>query len=163
MANIDLDKLEQLHATATPGPWEWVPNFGPTAIYSNTAEPGELVAQRVSTVDTRLIVEARNQLPALIAELRAARAAVETQRKVAGAYLEALQDEYRPHVEQNKAYGLVIDAQAEEIEQLRATIERGRNLAARWECAAGMTPSGPVRVTTLRAVRDLRAALDGES
>lgn len=70
---IDLDKLEQLHATATPGLWEWVPAFGPTAIYGSTAGPGEFVAEGVSPADTRFIVEARNQLPALITELREAR------------------------------------------------------------------------------------------
>lgn len=80
---IDLDKLEHLHATATPGLWDWVPAFGPTAIYGSTAGPGEFVAEGVSPADTRFIVEARNQLPALIAELREARAAIERVRALA--------------------------------------------------------------------------------
>lgn len=80
---IDLDKLEHLHATATPGLWDWVPAFGPTAIYGSTAGPGEFVAEGVSPADTRFIVEARNQLPALIAELREARAVIERVRVLA--------------------------------------------------------------------------------
>ncbi|NKS66380.1 hypothetical protein GS461_09840 [Rhodococcus hoagii] len=60
--------------------------------------------------------------------LREARKAAETQRKVADAYLEALQDEYRPHVAQNKAYGLAIGLLEEEGEQLRATIGRVKEL-----------------------------------
>lgn len=78
----DLDELERLWGTATPGPWGWVPNFGPTAIYSQSSEPGEFLAQQVSPADTRLIVEARNQLPALIAELREARATIERVREL---------------------------------------------------------------------------------
>lgn len=73
----DLGRFEVLLELATPGPWFWVPNFGPTAIFSEKAPSREFVAEEVSATDTRLIVEARNQLPALIAELREARATIE--------------------------------------------------------------------------------------
>lgn len=48
-----------------------------------------------------------------------------------------------------------------ELQEAQATIERVRELAARWDCAGAMTPAGPVRRTTAGAVRDLREALDG--
>lgn len=74
--SINLDSLERLHTEATPGPWNWIPNLGPTAIYSHGAELGDFVADGVSPADTLLIVAARNNLPALIAELREARATI---------------------------------------------------------------------------------------
>lgn len=98
------------------------------------------------------------------AELQEARKAVETQRKVAAAYLEALQDEYRPHVQQNKAFGLVIDAQAGEIAQLKAAIERVRALADAAEQAplqrlTFMFNGKPFPASV--STDDLREALDG--
>ncbi|ASN72002.1 hypothetical protein 7S2_9 [uncultured Caudovirales phage] len=83
MTNIDLDQLERFHLSATPGPWEWIPNLGPTAICGHEALAGEFVAQKVSPADTRLIVESRNQLPAVVAALREARATIERVRMMA--------------------------------------------------------------------------------
>lgn len=63
------DTGRRLLDAGSPGPWEWVPNFGPTAIYAQEHEPGQFVAQHVSVPDTRLIVWMRNNLPAILDRL----------------------------------------------------------------------------------------------
>ncbi|NKR60235.1 hypothetical protein GS474_16010 [Rhodococcus hoagii] len=87
---IDLDKLEQLHAKTTPGLW----SLDPVEYAANDCcwaeghwdvdgENGGWVVHAGEQPDAEWIVEIHNAAPALIAELREARAAVERVRALA--------------------------------------------------------------------------------
>lgn len=73
---IDLDKLEELERSATPRPWHLA---GGTIDDDTTAmiEHGSYDVGECSNEDASLLCTLRNALPALIAELRAARAVVD--------------------------------------------------------------------------------------
>lgn len=74
MTNIDLDKLEQLHANATPGPWTTSPFLDTYEI----RDAGDVLrADRCGPLDAEWIAAMHNAAPALIAELREARATIE--------------------------------------------------------------------------------------
>ena len=69
---IDLEKLERLHAEATPGPWTQRGNF---IFCAQNKRLAYVEAERALDLQTAAyIVAACNSLPALIAELKAARA-----------------------------------------------------------------------------------------
>lgn len=76
---IDLDELERLELEATPGPWAY-PRMGSVERESDRAE----LAVGVTVPNGRLIAAARNALPVLIRELRAARACIEEIRRISG-------------------------------------------------------------------------------
>lgn len=72
---IDLDELERLEKAATPGPWDideevWGPDR------TRVVECKLWAREDVAEHNERVIVATRNALPALIAELRAARAVI---------------------------------------------------------------------------------------
>lgn len=89
---VDLDELERLEKAATPGPWlehdgnvcvdsePTVTRYpsgatltsypGPVAVLSGTPIGYENSSLSCSDEDRRLVIAARNALPALIAELR---------------------------------------------------------------------------------------------
>lgn len=68
---VDLDKLEELYGVASNGPWE---SHG-SQVTTDESEWDVLHPdnQEQAWCDARLIAATRNALPALIAELRAAR------------------------------------------------------------------------------------------
>lgn len=91
---IDLDELERLEKAATPGPWHAqgirMLDFGPGVDFEPTSDLAEAVhadirsseshcsvAEHVEDIPSAvLIAAARNAMPALIRELRAAREAL---------------------------------------------------------------------------------------
>lgn len=86
MTSIDLDQLEQAHAKATEGEWDWEEGTGVYSHnnadglgYTSVAESGH----RVRDHDAVWIAAIHNAAPALIAELREARAAIERVRALA--------------------------------------------------------------------------------
>lgn len=98
---IDLDKLEQQRAAATPGPWtNWgkiplvvrieTPNGDPLVYHDPLADDGQCITEG----DAEWMTAIHDAAPALIAELREARAAIE--RVKALAYDPDDADEYAP-------------------------------------------------------------------
>ena len=86
LTDAELDRLEGLHAAATPGPWE-SDVWGDVTV----CPPGEhiVIAEAPGNqVHAGLIVAARNALPALLAEVREHRAREAARR----AALDALVD-----------------------------------------------------------------------
>jgi hypothetical protein len=76
LTNDDLDALSANLTSSTQGPWniyETVGNGWAVAEYDLEDEPGPL-AQKLSLDDALFIAMAKNFLPALIAEVREARA-----------------------------------------------------------------------------------------
>lgn len=81
----DLDELERLEKLATPGPWSTAPDddnrsrsqgvwAGPGGPWDEPIIKTDSGVYPPDQVDADLIVAARNALPALIRDLRAARA-----------------------------------------------------------------------------------------
>lgn len=70
---IDLDGLDDLHQGTTPGPWE---NDGDEILDLD----GLVVAEVVGIGNPAFIVVAHRLLPALVAELRAAREVIDQAR-----------------------------------------------------------------------------------
>lgn len=52
--------------------------------------------------------------------------ALDVQRKVAQGFKDALREAYRPHVEQNRAYGIALEAAEAENLRLRADIKQAK-------------------------------------
>jgi len=77
---INLDKLEELEKKATPGPWEVSPYSDHDIM--TPAEPPYGTVLTVGSDNTNFIVEIRNYLPEIIAELRAAREVVRLSRSL---------------------------------------------------------------------------------
>lgn len=71
---LDLEELERLEREATPGPWRRDADY-PQLVAGMASVPGGV--PYFAPADAALIVAARNQLPALLAELRALRAVAE--------------------------------------------------------------------------------------
>lgn len=84
---IDLDKLERLHASATPGPWRFLWHRDGDAHLLTTlyADSGSSEVH-LTVADGRWITAARDATPALIAELREARATIGRVREAADKY-----------------------------------------------------------------------------
>lgn len=88
---IDLDELEHLCGAATPGPWAdgsamccpdmgWVE--GPKGRVCSMDGPKR--THSIDANDAAFIAATRNAMPALIRELRAARACIEEIRRISG-------------------------------------------------------------------------------
>lgn len=77
----DLDRLDALHAAATPGEWTIESSGNPYIM--GVADLGEVetVAESTFTSNKRLIVAMHNAWPAISAELRRLRAEVAEARK----------------------------------------------------------------------------------
>jgi hypothetical protein len=85
MTNLDLDNLEQLHAAATPGPWERRENdpmFADLVVAPNEPFGRHIPAEAHQPEDAEWIAAIHNAAPALIAELREARATIERVRAI---------------------------------------------------------------------------------
>jgi hypothetical protein len=109
---IDLDKLEALEKAATPTGWQ-VLDMEPTQFYGNIimdANRGNLMrttSYGLMREDSRLVAAMRNALPAMIAELRAAREVVEMARLVT---TERKISWYRRNVEAIQKYDEAVNA-----------------------------------------------------
>lgn len=122
---VDLDELERLEKAATPGPWlehdgdvcvaskPSVTSYpcgasvttypGPEPVLSGTPVGYDNSSLSCRDEDRRLVIACRNALPALIAELRAAReriAALEHRERA------AYREGFDAHVRQCDAFGL---------------------------------------------------------
>ena len=81
LTDAELDRLEELHAAATPGPWD-ESEFrnrneidGPGGVPVLEAGPDGLESSvKFSSHDQAVTIAARNALPALVAEVREHRA-----------------------------------------------------------------------------------------
>lgn len=94
---VDLDELEQLEKAATPGPWKGCPSPNAADTFSSVRpmRDGRELEEIANTYGSTnfeersnafFIAAARNALPSLIAELRAARHVVNAARPLVKAW-----------------------------------------------------------------------------
>ena len=77
---VDLDELETLHSDATPGEWEWYGEGDNSDVFVRKTPEDQPIAWDIRESDAAYITGVRDALPALIAELRAARAVIQAVR-----------------------------------------------------------------------------------
>ncbi|MBX4168084.1 hypothetical protein K3M35_05305 [Rhodococcus sp. DMU2021] len=123
--------LRQFLADGRNAEWSLC-NDGRTVAEDASEEMAKWIAD-AGPCTAELIVAAVNALPALLDALEEAEKMADTKSKVADAFQQALTDEYRPHVEQNKAYGMALALQEEQLAELRDRAEKAEAALERQE------------------------------
>ena len=76
----DLAEWERLAAAATPGPWRQDPGGRAGARFDDVLADGSNIAEWIEPADAAFIAASRTALPALVAEVRRLREALEQVR-----------------------------------------------------------------------------------
>ena len=77
-----VERLEALEAAATPGPWESFVDFGNQESHVRTPKWSVSLGLAARTADTELIVAMRNDLPALLSQLREQRERADREERI---------------------------------------------------------------------------------
>ena len=140
---IDLDRIEALANAATPGPWTTAPDPGcgevcdcgetcsreDHALIARSAAPtvglAVVLAEERDEANAAFIAAAREDVPALVAELRAARAEIERLRTAAAderADVVAYMDQVATKLREKRPRSDYLDAQADTYERASEAI-----------------------------------------
>jgi hypothetical protein len=114
MTEQELQEIEQRAAAATPGPWRKGIGNSSREVCSQWPAPCHLIVEGYNSDDLKFCAHAREDIPALVAEVRRLRAALEEIREKAG----LVPDKYMPYPEQVNFYDVVV------LEAIEAIIAR---------------------------------------